>query len=86
MLSIGGHPSPEAPANWHLVKVGMGPGKEFTVVCGGEGYKVGDIVAYTPVGQTVKGGQFFKILLSFLWGRNSLDVAWLQASRSSPKT
>jgi len=48
--SIGDHPDPQAPKNWHVVKVNTGT-EVCEVVCGGEGYKLGDIVAYTPVGQ-----------------------------------
>lgn len=50
VVSVGGHPDPKAPKNWHVVKVDTGNGV-CEVVCGGEGYEVGDLVAYTPVGQ-----------------------------------
>jgi len=55
VVSIGPHPAADAPKNWHVVKVTLGDGKDFEVVCGGEGYEVGDIVAYTPCGSLVKG-------------------------------
>lgn len=47
---MGDHPDPKAPKNWHVVKVDTGSGV-CEVVCGGEGYKLGDVVAYTPVGK-----------------------------------
>ena len=72
MVSIGKHPSPDAAANWHLVQVSMGAGKDFTVVCGGEGYKVGDVVAYVPVGQKVKGSYGRKVSFSL-----SVSIYWV---------
>lgn len=44
------HPAATAPHNWNVCEVEFGEGKVATVVCGGVGYKVGDIVAYLPVG------------------------------------
>jgi tRNA-binding EMAP/Myf-like protein len=52
--SKGPHPSSDAPANWHLVEVVHGD-KTATVVCGGAGYNIGDIVAYVPVGAIFDG-------------------------------
>jgi arginyl-tRNA synthetase len=52
--SVGPHPDETAPKNWHCVVVSDGEQK-FEVVCGGNGYKQGDIVAYTPVGGSYKG-------------------------------
>ncbi len=43
------HPSVYAPPNWHVVEVVYGT-EAATVVCGGADYKVGDLVAYVPVG------------------------------------
>lgn len=55
VISVADHPAADAPANWHVVTVAAGK-DELVVVCGGAGYKVGDIVAYMPVGQkTAKG-------------------------------
>jgi arginyl-tRNA synthetase len=51
--SIDKHPNAEAPANWHHVKLDFGPDaaqQGVDVICGGIGYKVGDKVAYAPVG------------------------------------
>ena len=50
VLTKASHPDPEAPANWHVCTLDIGSGKEATVVCGGVGYEVGDLVAYLPVG------------------------------------
>jgi tRNA-binding EMAP/Myf-like protein len=51
--SIEKHPNPEAPAHWHVVKVvfGTDDSETATVVCGGKGYSIGDLVAYMPVGK-----------------------------------
>jgi len=53
VISVNDHPDPSAPPNWHVVIVEMD--QQYTVVCGGLGYKVGDIVAYIPCGQKFKG-------------------------------
>jgi arginyl-tRNA synthetase len=50
VLSKEAHPDPEAPANWHVCQLDLGEDKTATVVCGGTGYEVGDMVAYLPVG------------------------------------
>ena len=52
VVSIEPHPAADAPKNWHKVTVKIGEAKEqhFEVVCGGEGYAIGDRVAYVPVG------------------------------------
>jgi tRNA-binding EMAP/Myf-like protein len=56
VLSIEKHPAADAPPNWHVVKLQVdAAGAEATVVCGGKGYNVGDLVAYTPVGAPIKG-------------------------------
>ena len=44
------HPNPSAPANWNLLEIDYGKDVPATVVCGGVGYSVGDLVAYLPVG------------------------------------
>lgn len=43
-----------AEEGWKVVEVDSGDGR-FTVVCGGTGFRVGDIVAYAPVGVRVAG-------------------------------
>ena len=48
------HPSSKAPANWQVVKVIYGD-MTATVVCGGTGYEVDNIVAYVPIGNTFDG-------------------------------
>jgi len=56
VLSKEKHPSPEAPENWHVVTLQIGPDAEndkATVVCGGTGYEVGNMVAYLPVGKKI---------------------------------
>lgn len=50
VISSNPHPDPTAPANWNLLEVDYGKDTPASVVCGGVGYKVGDIVAYLPVG------------------------------------
>jgi len=56
VLSIDNHPAADAPPNWHVVKLAIdAKGGEATVVCGGKGYNVGDLVAYMPVGAPMKG-------------------------------
>jgi len=54
VLSVSEHPSAEAPKNWHVVELLTGPDQKHTVVCGGRGYKVGDFVAYKPLGSSLK--------------------------------
>ena len=56
MVSIEPHPAADAPKNWHKVTVKIGESKEqhFEVVCGGEGYAIGDRVAYVPVGSRIE--------------------------------
>lgn len=61
VLSKEKHPAPDAPANWHVVTLQIGEDTKTedgtivpntaTVVCGGAGYEVGDMVAYLPVGK-----------------------------------
>jgi len=53
VISVADHPDSASPPNWHVVVVEMD--QQYTVVCGGIGYKVGDMVAYIPCGQKVKG-------------------------------
>jgi len=55
VLSVSNHPADDAPRNWHVVRLDVGSLGEQTVVCGGEGYAVGDIVPYMPVGAKIKG-------------------------------
>ena len=57
VLSISAHPNEKAPKNWRLVRLQVkdGDGAEEEVVCGGVGYKEGDLVAYMPVGAKLKG-------------------------------
>jgi len=55
VVSIGDHPAADAPKNWHVVQVTLDGESNLTVVCGGEGYKVDDLVAYLPVGETFNG-------------------------------
>ena len=57
VLSIKPHPNATAPKNWRLVQLQVkeGEGGQEEVVCGGIGYKEGDLVAYMPVGAKVKG-------------------------------
>eukprot|EP01117_Protostelium_nocturnum_P009592 TRINITY_DN3422_c0_g1_i1.p1 TRINITY_DN3422_c0_g1~~TRINITY_DN3422_c0_g1_i1.p1 ORF type:complete len:823 (+),score=310.69 TRINITY_DN3422_c0_g1_i1:185-2653(+) len=55
VLSIDKHPAEKAPSNWNVVSLELNEGKKVTVVCGGMGYKVGDKVAYMPVGSKIKG-------------------------------
>jgi arginyl-tRNA synthetase len=52
VLSINKHPNEKAPANWHVCTIdyGAADGSVATVVCGGSGYEVNDVVAYLPVG------------------------------------
>jgi arginyl-tRNA synthetase len=54
---VGDHPDVTAPKNWHVVEVSLSDGddKTHTVVCGGEGYAVGDVIAYIPNGGVAKG-------------------------------
>lgn len=56
VTELGPHPSPpsEAEAAWQVVTVDTGRGLH-TVVCGGTGFGVGDVVAYAPVGVKVTG-------------------------------
>lgn len=49
------HPTPDAPHNWHVVQVVFGADAEATVVCGGNGYDIEDLVSYVPVGATFNG-------------------------------
>ncbi len=59
VLSKDPHPASDAPANWNVVKLQIAPDDDskqsesshVTVVCGGKGYNVGDMVAYLPVGK-----------------------------------
>lgn len=44
------HPDPTAPSSWNVLEVDYGKDTPATVVCGGVGYKLGDVVAYLPVG------------------------------------
>ena len=53
VVSVNLHPNNE---KWQVVEVDTGSGPH-TVVCGGSGFKPGDIVAYAPVGSKVKGRQ-----------------------------
>jgi arginyl-tRNA synthetase len=60
VLEVSNHPDSTAPANWHVVKVQHREATEgddgtATVVCGGTGYNVGDIIAYVRVGGKYKG-------------------------------
>lgn len=55
VLSKDPHPAEDAPKNWHLCKVQLATDKIFDVVCGGDGYNAGDIIAYVPVGAKYKG-------------------------------
>jgi arginyl-tRNA synthetase/tRNA-binding EMAP/Myf-like protein len=50
VISSKPHPDGTAPANWNVLEVDYGKDTPATVVCGGVGYKVGDLVAYLPVG------------------------------------
>lgn len=56
VVSVDKHPDATAPPNWHKVVVQLGADatKTAVVICGGTGYKVGDVVAYTPVGGKLK--------------------------------
>lgn len=57
VLKVDNHPAEDAPPNWHVVTLQTdAAGSEATVVCGGKGYKVGDLVAYTPVGAKIAKG------------------------------
>jgi tRNA-binding EMAP/Myf-like protein len=55
VVSVGPHPNASAPAGWHVVQVECGDSGRHTVVCGGNGYKEGDVVAYVRVGGKLKG-------------------------------
>jgi arginyl-tRNA synthetase len=57
VLDIQPHPATDAPSNWKVVNIQFGPNDDqtTTVVCGGMGYSIGDLVAYTPVGTKIKG-------------------------------
>ena len=55
VLSKKKHPDGGAPANWNVVEVDYGAGKQATVVCGGDGYEIGDYVPYVPVGGKFNG-------------------------------
>jgi len=58
VLSISKHPAADAPANWNVVSLQISADastEPVTVVCGGRGYKEGDLVAYLPVGAPIKG-------------------------------
>jgi arginyl-tRNA synthetase len=50
VLEISKHPDASAPAGWNVVKVKISESEVVDVVCGGIGYKAGDVVAYVPVG------------------------------------
>lgn len=51
VLSMRPHPENSA---WNVVEVAYGPDQSATVVCAGNGYTVGDVVAYAPVGTTLQ--------------------------------
>ena len=51
VTAVADHPSNE---KWKVVTVNI-RGAETSVVCGGTGYGVGDVVAYAPVGRRVAG-------------------------------
>jgi arginyl-tRNA synthetase len=50
VLRVEPHSAQGVPANWRVVQLGVGADKTAEVVCGGTGYRIGDIVAYAPVG------------------------------------
>jgi len=55
VVAVDKHPAADAPPNWHVVTLEVANGEKRTVVCGGIGYKLGDKVAYMPLGAKFKG-------------------------------
>lgn len=49
------HPHPEAHPAWRVVTLDAGDGRRATVVCGGDGYAAGDVVAWLPPGAPAPG-------------------------------
>ncbi len=82
--SIAEHKDPSAPWNWHVVTLRSGPNETDTntVVCGGRGYKVGDYVAYMPLGGVLKNN---KVVPKDMKGVESCGVMLAYAELDKPE-
>ncbi len=82
VLEVTPHPAPDAPANWHKVLVQHSSAEDgkATVVCGGAGYAVGDMIAYVRVGGKYKGKDVIEkdmkgvVSCGVIMGRAELDL------------